>query len=72
MYNMNSSDYLKLIYDSVSSKHGKTFAKEYISTAMFNMIFDLEESGQLGPDALEAALKEEAEFCQRAASKDVA
>lgn len=63
---MSSSSYIDIIYKRVKQELGPTKAKEYVSSLMFNLLFDLEEeSGSVTAEALEAKLKEEADFCSK-------
>ncbi len=66
------SKYIEIIYRETASRIGKTKAKEYVATTLFNILFDLEESGLLSSESITNALREESEFCAKASSSEVA
>ena len=67
-----TSKHIETIYTEASKKLGKTKAKEYVSTTIFNILFDLEEAGNLSSESIEKALKDESDFCQNGSSSEVA
>lgn len=66
------SKYLIQIYQTVSKIMGAPKARDYISTAISSIIFDLEESGIVTEEKFEEALKEELDLCLAALKKDAA
>lgn len=66
-----TSKYIEIIYKEASKKLGSVKGREYVSSAISIILFDLEETGGVTPERLEMALKEESELCFKA-SQEVA
>lgn len=70
---MNSSKALQIIYEVTSKKIGPLEARRFVSSTLYNLIADFQDSGQeITAESIEKALIEEAQFCQECAKKDAA
>lgn len=69
---MNTSEDLKTIYDEASKKLGPSKARKYLTTFFSNMVFDLEESGDLSTESINKKISEEASFMLKLKKEDAA
>ena len=66
---MRSSETIREIYVEKAKVLGEEKARKYLSVTFSRIMFNLQESGNTNPEALEEALLAEVEYCKKCVAR---